>query len=163
STSSSFTHAANARGFSAFCLGIEIEPIQRSPLAIKSVFASCNTTKSWRNLRPLFSPRFTSDSRLLPSSATCNCSGLVRESSRVNTAVPSVSFDTVRRATSATLRRAQFNQHCPGLTALEYSRFRSEDVGRGQPHRQDGKRDRSQRRSIGFQPVGPTGAAPAGS
>src|SRR5256886_13969577 len=125
STSSSLTHAANARGFSAFCLGIEIEPIQRSPLAIKSVFASCNTTKSWRNLRPLFSPRFTFDSRLLPSSATCSCTGLVRESSRVKTALTSVSFDKVTRRLPAFVGRSCQNARLPYQS--RHSRPRSEE------------------------------------
>src|SRR4029077_5037944 len=67
----SVIHAASALGLSlAVRMGSATDPVQRFDSFTMSTLIRSRTTKSWRNLRPLFSPRFTSDSRSVPSSAT---------------------------------------------------------------------------------------------
>src|SRR5919198_596999 len=69
----SVIHTASALGLSLpDCLGSVTDPVQRFASCFMSISAKLSAAKSWRNLRPLFSPRFTSDSRSLPRSATFN-------------------------------------------------------------------------------------------
>src|SRR5207249_378350 len=82
--------AAIAPGFSWLLFGNDTEPVQRLPSLSMSIFANCSATKSWRNFRPLFSPRFTSDSRSAPSNATFSCTRFSDEFSGSNMATSSV-------------------------------------------------------------------------